>query len=389
MTTKKKIKVGIVVPHIFIHRDILPGVIFSPGTLAISLCEELQAQRVDVTLLAPGPVATTVPVETADLSYFEAELAGRGDTYIDLLKKHPFTFISLARQVQAGIIAKAYEKANAGNFDIIHIYTNEEDIALPFAALCRVPTVFTHHDPFNFLVKYKSTFPKYKRHNWLSISNAQRQAMPPDTNWLRTIYHGLPQNELVPLEKPARGYVAYLGRIIEPKGVHHAIQAVKKYNETAEQPVVLKIAGKHYADHAKDTYWQTQIVPFLGDDIEYIGHIKSAREKQEFLGNAKALIMPSVFEEPFGMVAIEALACDTPVIGLASGAIPEIIRDGIHGFVISKHPEAKIATNIAEAIGNLDDIEARACRNEFEKRFTSVQMAKEHIAAYRTLLQND
>jgi glycosyltransferase involved in cell wall biosynthesis len=386
MTIKKKIRVGLVVPHIFIHRDILPGVIFSPGTLAVDLAEELEQQGADVVFFAPGPVRTAVPVITADLSHFDAELAGRNDTYLELLKKHPFTFISLARQVQAEIIAKAYEMANAGLLDIVHIYTNEEDIALPFAKFCKKPVVFTHHDPFNFLVKYKSVFPKYKHLNWISISNAQRSTMPSDTNWVETIYHGLPENELTPLMQPTRDYVAYLGRIIEPKGVHLAIQAVKKYNETAKRPLKLKIAGKHYADHVKDTYWQTQIKPQLSNTVEYIGHIKGPEEKRLFLGNAAGLIMPSVFDEPFGMVAIEALACDTPVIGLASGAIPEVIKNNSSGFVIKKYPEETVIDRMAAAIENLQTIKPGACRDEFETRFTSKQMTKNHLKVYEKLL---
>ncbi|HEU4985003.1 MAG TPA: glycosyltransferase, partial [Nitrososphaera sp.] len=137
------------------HRDILPQVIFSPGQLALGLAEGLRDLGASVTLFSPGPADTQVHNITADLSYFEKELAGRGDTYIDLLKKHPLTFVSLARQAQAEIIAKAFKMANDGELDVVHIYTNEEDIALPFSALCDVPVVFTHHDPFSFLVKYK------------------------------------------------------------------------------------------------------------------------------------------------------------------------------------------------------------------------------------------
>lgn len=384
-TKKPKIKVGIVVPHIFIHRDILPGVIFSPGTLAIGLCEELARQGADVTLFAPGPVNTTVPTITADLSYFETELAGRGDTYLDLLKKHPFTFISLARQVQAEIIAKAYAAANNNDFDIIHIYTNEEDIALPFAQLCKKPVVFTHHDPFNFLVKYKNVFPKYKHLNWLSISNAQRRDMPEDTNWIGTIYHGLDKDALQPLKAPTHDYIAYLGRIIEPKGVHFAIKAVKKYNEIAKEPLKLKIAGKHYADHTKDTYWREQILPELNETIEYVGHIKTDEEKQAFLGNARALLVPSVFDEPFGMVTIEALACDTPIIGLESGATPELIEDNKTGFIIPKEPEGQIVSSIIDAINAVPTIALGVCRREFESRFTLERMARGHLDVYQKL----
>ncbi|MEO5950220.1 MAG: hypothetical protein ABIQ04_02120, partial [Candidatus Saccharimonadales bacterium] len=147
MTTKQKIRVGLVVPHIFIHRDILPEVIFSPGKLALNLANTLSEYDIEVTLFTPGKADTHVRNVTADLRPFEQELSGRGDTYIELLKKHPFTFISLARQVQSEIIALAYDMANRDELDIVHIYTNEEDIALPFAKLCHKPVVFTHHDP--------------------------------------------------------------------------------------------------------------------------------------------------------------------------------------------------------------------------------------------------
>lgn len=388
MKTNRKqprLRVGIVVPHIFIMRGVLEHVIFSPGRLAIDLAEELVRQGVEVTIFAPGEVATSAPVVASDTSYFERELAGRGDTYISLLKKHPLTFISLARQVQAETIAKAYEAANSGELDVVHIWSNEEDTALPFASLCRAPVVFSHHDPFNFLVKYKNVFPKYAHLPWISFSNAQRSGMPPDTNWLGTVHHGLPADRLRPVATPARDYVAYLGRIIEPKGVHLAIGAVERYNQTAARPLQLKIAGKHYADHANDDYWHTVIEPQLGKTTEYVGHIKKDADKQAFLGNAAALIVPSTFDEPFGMVTIEALACDTPVIGLDSGATPELIQDGIDGVIV---PSENISTGIAQAIHAVTNIQPGACRTSFEARFTAARMATEYGALYQTALDN-
>jgi glycosyltransferase involved in cell wall biosynthesis len=334
----------------------------------------------DVTLFSPGPAATSAKNITADLSYFEKELEGRGDTYIDLLKKHPLTFISLARQAQAEIIAKAFKMANDGQMDIIHIYTNEEDIALPFAALCGKPVVFTHHDPFNFLVKYKNVFPKYKHLNWISMSLAQRRGMPASTNWVANISHGLDENVLRPNYEPTGDYVAYLGRIIESKGVHLAIAAAKQAGAK------LKIAGKHYTGHGKDEYWQEKILPELDGDIEYNGFIGSDTEKQEYLGNAAAVIVPSTFNEPFGMILIEALACGTPVIGLNSGAIPEVIKDSQTGFIIKKSDdETKTSASIANAINKIGQIKRQACRTEFESRFTLARMCREHLNVYQNL----
>ena len=118
----------------------------------------------------------------------------------------------------------------------------------------------------------------------------------------------------------------YLGRVIEAKGVHHAIAAVKEHNQRTGEKVGLKIAGKHYAGH--DDYFENMIEPELGNGIEYVGHLKTKSEVQDLLGNARGVLMPSVFSEPFGIVATEALACGTPVIGLESGALPEIIETG-------------------------------------------------------------
>lgn len=381
------LRVGIVVPHIFMQRDILPHVIFSPARLALLLAEGLASQGVAVTLFTPGPVDTQVQNYTADLSLFEAELAGRGDSYMDLLKKHPLTFINLARQVQGELIARAYAMANQDELDIVHIYTNEEDIALPFAQLCAKPVVFTHHDPFNFLIKYKNVFPKYSQLHWLSMAYAQRQGMPPGTNWLANIYHGLPEDAFQPQYTPRSDYVAYLGRIIESKGVHLAIAAVQKYNQTAASPLRLRIAGKHYAG-AKDRYWLEQIAPAIdGRTIVYDGFVRTDADKQAFLGNALATIMPSTFAEPFGMVAIESLACATPVIGLNSGALPEVITDGHTGFVVVKGKSEDVTVKrLTAALGRIPAIDRSACRAAFEARFTAARMCTEHLTAYTTAL---
>lgn len=392
------------------HADILPHVIFSPGKLALELCSGLQDLGVTVTLYTPGPVNTSVKNVNADLSLFERELRLRGDTYLDLLKKHPFTFITLARQVQSELLATAFNAANQDEIDIVHVYTNEEDTALPFAKLCSKPVVFTHHDPYNFLVKYNSVFPKYAQLPWLSMSYAQRKGMPEQTNWLANIPHGIPKDELHFYNEPDGNYFVYIGRIIEPKGVHLAIKALRRYNKLTQSSAVLKIAGKHYAGHKKDSYWKECIEPQLDKgDIEYVGFIKTAKQKNKLLGNAQALIIPSIFEEPFGLVMIEALACGTPVIGLDSGAIPEVIEDGVSGYIVNKsylpistNPtskgrssievseinEAAVAEELADKMSQIHSIDRAQCRQAFEKSYTTGRMCADHKSAYEQLIQS-
>lgn len=371
-------KIAIVVPHIFMNQDILPDVIFSPGYLALDLAEGLQKIGQDVTLFSPGKVTTSVKNVTADLSLFEHELSLRKDTYIDLLKKHPLVFINLARQVQAEILKDVFERANNNEFDIVHIYTNEEELGLIFSDFCKKPVVFTHHEPFNFLAKYRSIMPKYIHKNWISISDSQRKSMPAGTNFLRTIYHGMDVKKFVPLETSSKDYFAYFGRIIEPKGVHLAIDAA------LNSGVELRIAGKHYADYSKDKYWTEVIEPKIdGKQIKYVGFIKEDKDKQEFLGNAKALIVPSTWEEPFGMVMIEALACGTPVIGINAGAIPEVVDEGVTGLIVEN--DKNTVNSLVEAINKIGSIDRKTCRKVFEERFSVERMCKEHLNVYKSL----
>lgn len=386
-------RVALVVPHIFMHRDILPHVIFSPGEQALSLAGELERIGIDITLCTPGPVDTACKSLTADLSYFESELARRNDTYMDLLRKHPFTFITLARQLQSELLADVFRRANDGEYDLVHIYTNEEEIALPFSRLCIHPVVFTHHDPFNFLVKYKNNFPKYKDLNWLSLSYAQRRGMPDDTNWVGNISHGLSSRLMKPSADPSADYVAYIGRIIEPKGVHLAIAAVQKYNESAQTPIQLRIAGKHYSEVSKDTYWREKIEPELDDpNIIYEGYLDDDEKKQHLLANARALMVPSLFEEPFGMVTLEAFACATPVIALDSGALPEVIESGTTGIIVEKQYREGVLDELAtvgllsNAIEQVTSIKRTACRQAYETKYTITKMAEAHSSVYHQLI---
>ncbi len=382
-------RIALVVPHIFMQDQLLDQLIFAPAALAISLADGLVAAGHDVTLASPGPVKTKAQNMTTSLAPLEDELKMRGYGTTDLLQKHPMLFVSLARQIQSALIADVYERANRGEFDIVHIYTNEEDIALHFARFCRVPVVFTHHDPFDLYIRYKHVFPVFKDLPFISLSDAQRSSMPADTNWRATVYNALPADLYTADYVTPKKYVAFLGRIIASKGVHLAIKAVLLYNERhPHAPLTLKIAGKHYANNQGDTYWTDVIEPLLQEPyIEYEGFIKSTEQKQAFLGAALGLLVPSTFEEPFGMVTIEALACGTPVIGLSRGASSELIKDRENGYIVDyADDESKIVENLANALEKLDALDRKATRKSFEVRFTIEKMVEKHLEVYEKLV---
>ncbi len=407
-------KVALVVPHIFMNQAILPEVIFSPGQLALNLAHALAEKGHKVNLFSPGSVqphlsSPNITNTIADLSLFKAELEQRQDTYIELLKKHPLTFITLARQVQTELINQAYQQANQGEFDVVHVWCNEEELALVNADFCQVPVVFNHHEPFNFLVKYRAIFPKYPDLNWISFSLAQRETFfnsdnqkPDSVNWVGNVYHGLPVDQYQ-LQHQPQDYLLYMGRIIQPKGVHYAIACAQ------ELGMKLKIAGKHYASHSKDQYWQQFVKPQLDHDrIEYVGFIKDLAAKQKLLGQARALLMPSVWQEPFGLVMIEAMACGTPVVGFSQGAVSEVVKPSVSGQLAAYQPEEQTIKNgqammkkwpqleqdptfqanvqgLSRAVEKIKELDRAQCRQYFQQNFSLDQMRIGYEQIYQQL----
>jgi glycosyltransferase involved in cell wall biosynthesis len=203
--------------------------------------------------------------------------------------------------------------------------------------------------------------------------------MPPETNWVGNVHHGIAENTFMPRLVGKGDYVGFMGRIIKPKGLHLAIKAAQQAG------LKLKIAGKHYSGESKDNYWQKEIEPHLKTDaIEYVGYLKTDEEKQQFLTNAKALVVPSTWREPFGMVTIEALACGTPVIAFNRGATPEIINEK-SGIIIKylKDDEDNINA-LAEAFLRVEaHIERKDCLERYKNEFTLDKMAGGYIKVYR------
>jgi glycosyltransferase involved in cell wall biosynthesis len=255
-----------------------------------------------------------------------------------------------------------------GDFDVIHSHL--DFLGFPLARRNSVPVVTTLHGRLD-LPELEPVFREYSEMPLVSISHAQRRPLS-WANWEATIHHGLPR-DLYTFHQKSQGYLAFLGRISPEKRPDQAIEIAKRTG------LPLRIAAK--VDPADQQYYQSEIEPLLDHPlVEFLGEI-SDTEKDDFIGNALALVCPYDWPEPFGLVLIEALACGTPVLAYRRGSIPEIIDDGITGFVCESLAE------MAEAVERLPLIDRSRCRSAFEERFTADRMARDYVALYERIIE--
>jgi glycosyltransferase involved in cell wall biosynthesis len=268
--------------------------------------------------------------------------------------------VALAAQLES-VAERAHE------FDVIHCHVDW--IALPLLRRLGRPFVITLHGRLDLplLPSLVAGFPDAP---FISISNNQRAPLP-NLNWLDTIYHGLPKGMLKPnLQRGS--YLAFLGRLTPEKGPQIAIRLAQQ----ARLP--LRIAAK--IPRMQSHFFKEQIEPFVdGDRIRFVGEVNE-REKQSFLGNAMAALIPIDWPEPFGLVMIEAMACGTPVVAWRRGSVPEIIEHGVTGFIVENEAEA------LEAIERIGDLDRGKIRAAFERRFTARRMAQAYRRCFRELV---
>lgn len=207
------------------------------------------------------------------------------------------------------------------------------------------------------------TYEHFPNHNYVSISNNQRLAMP-DLNWVKTVYNGIDTSQFS-INAPQRDYFAFLGRSSPNKGLKEICTLIKKTKHK------LKIAAK--VDTADQAYFNQEIKPLIdGKQIEFIGEIGPA-DKNEFLGKAKGLLLWLNWEEPFGLVVTEAMACGTPVIVNKRGAMPEIVVNGKTGFLVDSLDEMQ------QRLDEVKTIKASDCRQHVETNFSQTKMADDYI----------
>jgi glycosyltransferase involved in cell wall biosynthesis len=259
---------------------------------------------------------------------------------------------------------------SAHDFDIIHSHL--DFTGFPLARRNPVPVVTTLHGRLD-LPELEPVYREFSEMPLVSISDAQRRPLP-WANWAGTIYHGLPRN-MYSFQERSQGYLAFLGRIAPEKRPDQAIEIAKRAG------IPLRIAAK--VDPSDRMYFEAEVEPLLNHPlIEFVGEISDA-EKNEFIGNAMALVCPYDWPEPFGLVLIEAFACGTPVVAYRRGSIPEIIDHSVTGYICDNLDE------MVDAVGQVPLIDRKQCRTAFDERFTADRMARDYVALYERLLLED
>src|ERR1700745_2533998 len=306
------------------------------------LTEELVTLGNDVTLFASGDSHTSARLEAVWPKALRLDGSVRDPNALHIV-----------------MLERVRQKCDDEEFDFLHFHLDY----YPFSLFSRQPTPFltTLHGRLD-LPEHQPVFTTFSSVPGISISNAQRRPVP-QANWVRTIYHGIPEKLLTP-QPTTPSYLAVLGRIAPEKGVDRAIKIAIRCG------IPLKIAAK--IDRDDEEYFAEVIRPMIDHPlVEYIGEITD-KEKSEFLSGAMGLLVPIDWPEPFGLVMIEAMACGTPVIAYNRGSGPEIIEDGLTGFVVEDE------TSAVAAVSRLAGLDRAAIRKRFETRFTARRMALDY-----------
>jgi len=321
-----------------------------------NLIERLVAMGHEVTLLANGESKTSAKL----IPIFKRSLRSMPE-YHDTQVKELYKYMSVGK-----VLAYLHRE----KFDIFHNHIGWRTIL--FEGALDFPMVTTLHGPLD--IPYQQiTYNEYKNSNYISISMSQRRPMP-DLNYVSNVYNGIDVSKFKFFPDP-QDYFVFLARMSPTKGPVEAIQIAKKAG------VKLIMAAK--VDASDEEYFRKEVEPLIDDEqIKFIGEVDHA-EKVELLGNAKALIAPIQWEEPFGLFFIEAMICGTPVITTRRGSVPEIILDKKTGFICDNLDEA------VEKIKDVSSVDRQFCHEHVKNNFSSEKMAAGYVAAYEKVLNKN
>jgi glycosyltransferase involved in cell wall biosynthesis len=311
-----------------------------------NLTEELVRQGHEVTLFASGDSQTTARLVASTPRALRLD-----EDVIDPLAHMVVQLEQVAAQVD--------------RFDVIHWHLDY--FHFPMSRRLGVPQLTTLHGRLD-IADLQPVYDEFRDMPLVSISDDQRSPLP-QGRWIGTVHHGLRPDEFEPSFERGE-YLAFLGRISPEKRADRAIEVARRVR------MPLRIGAK--VDPADQAYFEENIEPLLGHDhVEWVGEV-AGKDKENLLRHAAALVFPIDWAEPFGLVMIEAMACGTPVIAYDSGSVPEVVDDGVSGFIVNSIDES------VRAIERLGELDRRAVRARFDERFSVERMTRDYVELYRT-----
>lgn len=341
------------------------GIIYAPMDIAVGVSEGLVKHGHQVDFY--GPVGTNVNVSkvvTGDLRPLKQD---GGDEILSWPNVGGGEVNKIFNLWDQYLIAKMFQEAEKGNYDILHIHP--VDRALPLAlAHSKIPVVYTLHDP---IYKWRTEiFKMFQSPNQYYVSISDNQRLPaPDLNYISTVYNGI-NIDLFPYSENHDDYFLFVGRLIREKGVAEAIKAAKLAGEK------LIIVGTPTSGE----YWEKEIAPHLDENIQCPGYVPY-NELYKYYQKAKAILVPILWEEPFGLVMTEAMACGTPVIGFKRGSVAEVVEDDKTGYVVETTEE------MALAMKKIDGIKRSDCRARVEAMFSNECMVEGYEKAFLEIVK--
>ncbi|MFL6205797.1 MAG: glycosyltransferase family 4 protein [Acidimicrobiales bacterium] len=298
-----------------------------------ALCDGLTARGHDVVLFA------------ADASETTAALESYGPPLRRRLSRDEL--VQVAPHLHLHLLEDVFRRAD--EFDVVHSHVDVW--TLPFTEWARTPTVVTLHGRLD-IAEVRRVLPLYPDVAVVSISDAQRTPLDGfDVRWAATVYNGLDLSSYAATGVERGDHLAFLGRINPEKRPDLAIEVARRTGRP------LQIAAK--VDPTDVEYHQAVIEPLLGGDVEFLGEIDEEL-KAGFLASAAATLFPSDWPEPFGLVMLESMAAGTPVIALRRGSVPEVLVDGVSGFICDD------VDDMVDAVGRIDELQPEMCQRQAE-----------------------
>lgn len=386
-------RIGLALPSVYASKELFPDKIFAPLELATSLTNGLVDAGHDVRVYSAPDMETRARLVSAPLDgiksprpyYKFRELDGDWRKMLELeFPKHAF---------EMQLITHAFDDLASGQIDVLHMYMDSSLFYGQYMAdLVRKPVVFTLHDPLPPSGSFEfEQFSRFAKHSFVSISNAQRHSAL-TLHFVDTVYHGI-DTALYDYDGPLTQEYLFIGRLIPEKGLEDGVKACVVSNAT------IQVASHFPAPH-ESQYVDTILSPlFEYPHLKKIGMVTDG-EKVRVLGHSKALLFPIKWEEPFGMVLIEAMACGTPVIAYNHGSVPEIVVDGVTGFIVdsddgytNRHTGSWIikkrgVEGLVEAMKRIGEIKRTTCRSHVQENFSNKNMVKNYEKVYSKLINS-